>query len=114
MLLDTFQFEWKKHITEEILKIGFSPSTLIAMGLTDAIKVVKLRVWDTGLQDHVGQLGKSNFLKKSAFITSLYLASTISSKATRAFMLARLNVLPSKLLDQKISSFGSISLSLLF
>ena len=99
ILLDSFQSEWKKHITEEILKIGFSPSILIAMGLTDAIKAVKLRVWDIELQDHVGQLGKYNFLKKSAFITSSYLASTMSSKAIRAFTLARLNVLPSKLLE---------------
>ena len=54
---------------------------------------VKLRVWDIELQDHVRQLGKYNFLKKSAFITSSYLASTMSSKVIRAFTLARLNVL---------------------
>ncbi|KAJ7332741.1 hypothetical protein JRQ81_014921, partial [Phrynocephalus forsythii] len=86
MLIDTFQSEWKKHIIAEISKLGYSPSTLIAMGLTEAMNAVKQRVWDIELQNHVAQLGKY-YVLKSAFTISPYLASLISSNARRAFWL---------------------------
>ncbi|KAJ7330057.1 hypothetical protein JRQ81_016231 [Phrynocephalus forsythii] len=104
VLTDSFQSEWKQLVVKEIHQIGFSNSILKEMGYINAKAAVKRRIWDIELQEHVSLLGNHSGVTYNEFTIPRYLTGSMPPKIIRAFTLARLNVLPSKLLDGKFQN----------
>ena len=102
--LDAFQSDWKSFVVKEMQQIGFSPNIFIAMGYTNTKAAVKCRICVIERQDHVSQMGTNSVVTYSAFTMSSYFSSLMSTKIIQAFTLARLNMLPSKLLDGKFQN----------
>ncbi|KAJ7344673.1 hypothetical protein JRQ81_000623, partial [Phrynocephalus forsythii] len=61
--------------------------------------VIKQRIWDVELQEYQSLLVSSSADRSNVFTLPFYLKSISLPKHRRALTLARLNVLPSRLLD---------------
>ncbi|XP_053119402.1 uncharacterized protein LOC128330468 [Hemicordylus capensis] len=98
---DCFRFKWQTQIADKLAHYGFSQDEIIKLGYDRARIEIKQRIMDMELQEEVASLPKNIFLGDQIFNTkpASYLSLVTIPKFRRALTLARLNALPSAVME---------------